>query len=49
MVSYSVPRARQPIGKDNLRTKLIILDAAVTEPRMCEGELQGESFQYVWQ
>jgi hypothetical protein len=46
MVSCSVSRARHHIGKDNLRTELIILDAAVTELRTCEGELQGEAFEY---
>jgi hypothetical protein len=47
MVSCSVPRACHHIGKDNLRNKLIILNAAVTELRMCKGNFQAENFEYL--
>jgi len=47
MVSSSVPRARHHIGKDNLRNELIILNAAVTNHRMCEGNFQAETFEYL--
>ena len=47
MVSCSLPRARQHIGKDNLRSELVILNAEVTELRTCEGNLQAEAFEYL--
>jgi hypothetical protein len=45
MFSCSVPRARHHISKDNLRNELIILNTAVTELRMYEGNFQAEAFE----
>ena len=47
MVSCSVPRSRHHTGKDKLRNELIILNAAVTKHRMCEGSFQAETFEYL--
>lgn len=47
MVSFSVPRARHYIGKDILRNGLIILNAALTKHRMCEGNFYAEAFEYL--